>query len=162
MGGVIQSGVVTPFHSVQWLADGVIGDGGANPEGLRVIAGIRGANFNTTNDQPIIIPQNLTAFSLRFIVVTNASVSLTTAAGGFYSAASKGGTPIVAAAQTYATLTDNNQLALPTLASFGSATRFSSRNLGSINGLLAIWFSLTVPQGVAATADIYISALDLS
>ena len=162
MAGILQSGQVTPFHGVQWLADGVVGDGGPGPVGQRVIASLRGANFNTTNDQPLVIPQQFVAFSLRFITITNASASLTTAAGGFYPAASKAGTPIVSSAQAYSALTDNNQLMLPTLAAFGSGTRFSARNLGSIGGLLTIWFSLTTPQGVAATADIYLSALDLT
>lgn len=162
MGTTVQSGNVTPFHVAQWLADGVIGDGGPITPGQNVIASLRGANFNTTNDQPIIIPQRFVAFRLNSIIVTNATVSLTTAAGGLYPAASKGGTPIVAAAQVYSALTTAASLMTATLASFGSNTRFSAGNLGAINGLLAIWLSLTAGQGVAATADVYLIGTDLS
>jgi hypothetical protein len=61
------------------------------------------ANFNTTADQPITI--NATKYVVRRIVVTNCSASLTLAAGGFYTATSKGGTAVVAAAQLYSALT---------------------------------------------------------
>ncbi len=161
-GATIQAGNVTPGHSVIWTADGIIQDGGPFPSGQRVIASLRGANFNTTNDQPIIIPQRFVAFQISSIIVTNATISLTTAAGGFYPAASKGGTPIVSAAQTYSALTTTASLMTATLASFGANTRFSAANLASLNGLLALYFSLTTGQGAAATADIYISGQDLT
>src|SRR5215470_8316669 len=101
MTSVQQSGSITSGHVAQWQAIGVIGDGGAAPAAQRVIAALSGANFNTTADQPIAIPQRITAFQLTSIIITHASISLTTAAGGFYPAASKGGTPIVSAAQAY-------------------------------------------------------------
>lgn len=162
MGNVSSSGNITPYHGVQWLAPGVIGDSGAPVAGPLVIASLRGANFNTTNDQPITIPQNILAFQLTGIVITNASLSLTTAAGGFYPAASKGGTPIVSSAQAYSALTTVNSLMQATLASFGSGTRFSSANLGLILGLPQIWFSLTTGQGAAASADIYLIGQNLT
>jgi len=162
MGFVQQSGVITPGHLPVWVAPGVIGDGGAALAAQRVLASLRGANFNTTNDQPIAIPQRVTAFALTGILVTNASLSLTTAVGGFYPQAAKAGTPIVAAAQAYSALTTANALLNATLAAFGSATRFSSANLGTIGGLLNIWFSLTTAQPVAATADIFLIGLDLT
>lgn len=159
---VRQSGLITPGHVVLWSTTGVIQDGGALSAAQQVLASIRSVNFNTTVDQPIAIPQRVTAFQLNGIVITNASVSLTTAAGGFYPAASKGGTPIVSAAQAYSTLTTSAKLLQATLASFGSTTRFSSANLGTIGGLLNIWFSLTTAQGVAAIADVYLVGTDLS
>lgn len=151
---VQQSGLVTANHAAMWAADGVISDGGAMPTGRVIVAG-RSLNFNTTADQPIAIPQYITAFRLASIIITNASISLTTAAGGFYPAASKGGTPIVANTQIYTSLTTSAKLMTATLASFGSTTRFSAANLGQIGNLSNIWFSLTTPQGAAATADIY-------
>jgi hypothetical protein len=162
MGAVLQSGQVTPGHSAIWTTDGVVQDGGPFPAGQRVIASLRGANFNTTNDQPIAIPQRFVAFQLTSIIITNASVNLTTAAGGFYPAAAKGGTPIVAAAQAYSSLTTAASLMTATLASFGANTRFSSANLGSIGGLLMIWLSLTTGQGAPATADVYLCGIDLT
>jgi hypothetical protein len=162
MGFVQQSGNITPGHLPVWVAPGVIGDGGAALAAQRVLASLRGANFNTTSDQPIAIPQRVTAFALTGIIVTNASLNLTTAVGGFYPQAAKAGTPIVAAAQAYSALTTANALLNATLAAFGSGTRFSSANLGTIGGLLNIWFALTTAQPVAATADIYLVGIDLS
>lgn len=159
---VQQSGVITSGHVCTWAATGVIQDGGAQPASEKVLASLRGANFNTTNDQPIAIPLNFVAFMLTRIIITNASISLTTAAGGFYPAASKGGTPIVAANQAYSALTTSAGLLQATLASFGSTTRFSASNLGAIGGLLDIWFSLTTAQGALASADIYLCGIDLT
>ena len=154
MTSVQQSGQITPFHAAMWAADGVIADGGAMPTGRVIVSG-RSLNFNTVNDQPIVFPQYITAFRLANIVITNASISLTTAAGGFYPATSKGGTPIVANSQVYSALTTVDSLMTATMAAFGTGTRFSSSNLAKIGGLLAIYFSLTTPQGAAATGDIY-------
>ena len=162
MTGVLQSGNVTPGHSAVWAADGVLKDGGGTPAAQRVLASLRGANFNSTTDQPIIIPLNFVAFQLTGIIITNASLSLTTAVGGFYPAASKGGTPLVSAAQAYSALTSSAALLQATLAAFGSGTRFSSANLASLGGLLAMYFSLTTAQGANATADIYAVGIDLS
>ena len=160
MTSVQQTGSPTPYHLAQWVANGVIGDGGAQQSTL-VIAG-KGTNFNTTSDQPIVFPQNIVAFRLANIIITNASLNLSAAAGGFYPAASKAGTPIVAASQTYSALTTATDLMTVTLASFGTNTRFSSANLGNIDGLLAIWFSLTTPQGAPVTADIFFAINNLS
>jgi len=162
MGAVLQSGNVTPGHLVTWVTDGVVQDGGATPAAQRVLASLRGANFNITTDQPILIPLNFVAFQLNGIIVTNASISLTTAAGGFYPAANKGGTPIVSAAQAYSALTTPAGLLAVTLAAFGANTRFSSANLGAIGGQLAIWFALTTAQGVNAVADIYLIGTDIT
>jgi hypothetical protein len=162
MGAIFQSGNVTPGHLVTWVTDGVVQDGGATPAAQRVLASLRGANFNITTDQPILIPLNFVAFQLTSIIVTNAPVSLTTAVGGFYPAANKGGTSIVAASQAYSALTTSASLMTATLSSFGANTRFSATNLGTINGFLAIWFALTTAQGVNATGDIYLCGIDLS
>jgi hypothetical protein len=159
---VQQSGLITAGHIAQWAANGVIQDGGAAPAAQRVLAAMSGANFNSTADQPIAIPQRITAFQLTSIIITHASISLTTAVGGFYPAASKGGTPIVAASQAYSALTTSDKLMTATLASFGSTTRFSSSNLGSIGGFLQIWLALTTPQGAVASADVYLVGIDLS
>lgn len=162
MTSIQQSGPITPGHLVLWSTTGVVQDGGAAPVGVRVLASARSVNFNTVNDQPIVIPQRVNAFRLTGILVTNASIGLTTAVGGFYPAASKGGTPIVFASQIYTMLTNNSLLLDLTLSSFGQNTKFSSSNLSALSGFLAIWFSLTTAQGAAATADIYLTGLDLT
>lgn len=158
-----QSGLITPGHITIWTTTGVIQDGGTIAVSQRnVLASARSVNFNTTNDQPIAIPQRVTAFQLVGILVTNASASLTTAVGGFYPAAGKSGLPIVAASQNYAGLTTSQTLQQLMLTAFGQNTRLSSVNLGTIAGYMNIWFSLTTPQGAPATADIYLLAVDLS
>lgn len=155
---VEQSGAVTPGHAVKWVTDNVIQDAGVIPAAQRVLATFINADFNSTGDQPIIIPAAITAFQLTAILVTNATISLTTAAGGFYTAASQGGTPIVAAGQVYTALTNPNLLATLTRTAFAQSARFSNNNLTGNT----IYFSLTTPQGVAANADIYLIGIDLS
>jgi hypothetical protein len=166
MTGVLQGGNVTPGHVATWATDGVIQDGGPLAASQKVLASIRGANFNTTTDQALLIPPAITAFQLTGIVVTNASISLTTAAGGFYPAVAKGGTPIVANTQVYSALSSSDKLLQATLASFGSTTRFSASNLGYSLVLgynyLTIYLSLTTAQGAIATADVYAVGIDLS
>lgn len=97
--------------------------------------------MNSTSDQAIAISPQPAIISA--IVFTNPSTALTTAVGGIYGAAGKTGFQYVAAAQTYAGLVN------PTDVLYLS---------GSINLLNAstIFLSLTVPQGGAATADIYV------
>jgi len=162
MTAIQQSGLITPGHLAIFAANGVVEDGGVLPAATRVLGSGRSYSFNTTNDQPIAIPQRVTAFMLTGILITNASISLTTAVGGFYPQAAKAGVPIVPASQTYTMLTNSSLLLWATLSSFGQNTRFSASNLGSIGGYLDIWFSLTTPQGAAATGDIYLIGMDLS
>lgn len=133
-------------------------DAGASPAAQRVLATFINADFNTITDQPIIVPAAITAFQLTAILVTNATLSLTTAAGGFYTAASQGGTPIVANTQVYTTLTNSNLLLSLTRTAFAQSARFSANLL--VNN--TIYFSLTTPQGVPANADIYLIGIDLS
>lgn len=164
---VQQSGQVTPGHLATWSTDGVIQDGGPILASQKVLAAFFNANFNTIADQPLILPPAITAFQLTGIIITNASVSLTTAVGGFYPAASKGGTPIVSAAQAYSALTNANLLMQATIALFGQTARFSSANLAlslAANGQngLTVYLSLTTAQGASATADVYLVGMDLS
>jgi hypothetical protein len=165
--GVLQNGLVTPGHYATWVTDGVIEDGGALAAAQKVLASVFSANFNTTTDQPILIPPAITAFQLTGIIVTNASISLTTAAGGFYPAAGKGGSAIVASSQAYSSLINANLLLQPTLTAFAQSARFSSANLPLILGTnnqysLAAYLSLTTAQGNPATADVYLLGVDLS
>lgn len=162
MTAVQQSGLITPGHVALFATTGVIKDGGALPTSTRVLGQATSVSFNTTNDNPIAIPQRITAFVLTGILITNASTSLTTAVGGFYPQPAKAGVAIVPASQTYTMLTNSSLLLWAPLSSFGQNTRFSASNLGSIAGYLNIWFSLTTPQGGVASADIYLVGMDLS
>lgn len=120
----------------------------------KVLGKLIGANMNVTTDQAIELTA---ACVVTDIIVTNASVSLTTAAGGIYSAISKGGTAIIAAAQAYSALTAAT-IAIK-LSSTPSWMRIAT---GSNATPLSIWLSLTTGQGTAATADVYVLGIDLS
>lgn len=119
----------------------------------RLLAKLTAANFNIVTDQAIAnLPSK---WIIRRIVVQNASVNMTTAAGGFYTGAGKTGTVIVAAAQVYSALTAAGIWIDLTLAA------------GVLTGTAAltattIYFALTTAQGAAATADIYIWGEDIS
>ena len=108
------------------------------------------ANFNSTADQQITIFSNPSKYIIRRIVVTNASASLTTAAGGIYTAVSKGGTAVVASSQAYTTLTGSTLFLDLTLNTSGSA------NITVKSSIPNLYLSLTTAQGTAATADVYV------
>jgi hypothetical protein len=118
-----------------------------------LIASLRSANFNSTADQAIAIPSNITSFAITDIIVTNCSTSLTLAAGGFYPTTSKGGTPIVAATQVYSALTASTILLKATVAATPLITRYTVSN---------VYLSLTTAQGSAATCDVFLEGFDLT
>ncbi len=108
---------------------------------------LTGANMNATTDQAFV-PYLWTPgaqFLIERIRVVNASISLTTAAGGIYTAAAKGGNAIVAAAQAYSALTGPTIGLDLTIAAVGNGLQTATPIL-----------SLTAAQGAAATADFYV------
>ena len=107
------------------------------------------ANMNSTADQQIVIFSAPAKYIIRRIVVTNASISLTTAVGGIYPQVSKGGTAIVANSQVYSSLNATTKFIDLTIASGYTSG-------GSILTAKSIYLSLTTPQGAAATADVYV------
>ena len=116
----------------------------------RVLGKLIGANFNVTTDQAIAI--NSTRYIVERVMVCAPSISLTTAAGGFYTAASKGGTAIVAAAQAYSALTGATKWLDCTLTAGPASDIYTGSTL---------YLSLTTAQGAAATADVYIIGRDI-
>ncbi len=119
------------------------------PEDYRVIGKLIGADMNVTTDQAITIQglgDQFSKYVVERIVVTNASISLTTAAGGVYTAASKSGA-IVAAGQVYSALTAATKYVALTL---------TGASLTDVLTVSTIYLSLTTGQGAAATADVYI------
>lgn len=112
--------------------------------GTEILLGqLIGANMNVTTDQLIPITRiGSKRYQITRITVTNASTSLTNADGGIYTAASKGGTAIVAAAQVYTALT---------AATVALDLTLAVNNTYNDNNL---YFSLTGTQGGAATADV--------
>lgn len=118
---------------------------------------LRGANMNVTTDQAIQIAVPTATYMIDSIEVSDPSVSLTTAAGGVYSAASKGGVAIVASGQAYSALTTNTANAtgsalLLTISTAGNTTRFAGYQQSS--RIKTIYLSLTTGQGTAATANV--------
>jgi hypothetical protein len=129
------------------VAAGVIAQGG----GLGIVqcGKLTGANFNSTADQAITIDPPSPNYEIQSISITNPSISMTTAQGGVYTAASKGGIQLVAATQVYSALTTN---AIDSTGNF--------LNLPIINNHLmdyaTLYLSLTTAQGAAATADVQV------
>ena len=117
---------------------GSSGGGGSNEQ---LLGSLISANFNITTDQNITILAGL--YRITKIQVTNASVSMTTAAGGIYTLGAKGGVAIVPASQVYTALTSAGVVLSCTIAN-------------STNGVSPLVLSLTTGQGVAATADVYV------
>lgn len=117
-----------------------------------------GANFNVTTDQAIPLSNPSGTWMVDNITIANPSVSMTSAQGGFYTAASKGGVAVVASSQAYTSLTTNSanttgNAMVATLATAGTTTAFGGYAAGS-NQIATLYFSLTSAQGAAATADI--------
>lgn len=142
-------GLSTPTQKMTMTAlGGVTGVGQTS-----IIGYLKSANMNITTDN--IIPINVASaakYTVSSILVTNASTNLTTAAGGVYPAASKGGTPLVAAVQVYTALTTATSLLSLTLAAAATNQTYTAANL---------FLNLTSGQGVAATADIYVFGIPL-
>lgn len=111
-----------------------------------------GANMNVVTDQALDKAWDFNDYLIERIRVVNASISLTTAAGGFYTAAAKGGIAVVAAGQAYAALTG------PTL---GLDLTVAAAGLDILTAD-ALYLALTTAQGAAATADIYVFGVPLS
>lgn len=153
--GVLQAGNITPGHLATWATNSVLQDGGSPIAATKVLGSIRGASFNVTTDQGIIIPQGVLAYVLTAVIVTNASGSLSGAIGGFYTGTSKSGTTIITASQSYATLTSASVLLYATFNDGVANVRFA--------GVNTIYLSLT-DTAVASpvTADCYLIGTDLT
>ena len=111
-----------------------------------------GKDMNSVADTPLVPKFVFTTYLITRIRVANASISLTTAAGGIYPSAAKAGTPLVAAGQAYAALTG------PTL---GLDLTLTAAALSGLSDLTLFW-ALTTAQGAAATADLRVIGIPLS
>jgi hypothetical protein len=108
----------------------------------------QGVNANTTTDAvlPII---NSTAYSVKFVIFTNSSISLTTAAAGLFTAPAAGGTAIVANAA---------------LSALTSSTVVSERTVATtaVQTAQNLYVDMGTVQGAAATFDVYVYGYDLT
>ncbi len=118
------------------------------PYSYKLLGSFIGANMNTTSDQAItmLAPK----YYIDKVIVTNASISLTLAVGGLYTAASKGGSLVLGSAQAYSGLTGSTKVV--NLASLLTADTLTASTL---------YLSLTTAQGSAASADWYIYGFEL-
>lgn len=110
-----------------------------------------GANMNSSSaDQPFSMTRfsQLGNFRITKITAKNASISLTTAAGGIYTAASQGGTAVVANTQVYTGLSAATLALDLTIATTPGKTVWTPQT--------ALFLNLTTAQGAAATADFYV------
>lgn len=121
------------------------------PQGLnalRLIAVARGINANATGDtiMPVI---NAGSYSVQQVVLTNASISLTTAAAGIFTAAAAGGTAIRA----------NAALSALTSSTVVSAAAPATTAVQTAQNL---YFNVATAQGAAATLDCFVYAYDVT
>jgi hypothetical protein len=118
-------------------------------QAIRLLAVATGVNVNATGDQAVLAVQNSSNYSVSNVVFTNASVSLSSAAAGLFTAPTAGGTGIVANAALSA-LTASTVVSQRTVAS--TATQ-SAQNL---------YLNVGTAQGATATMDVYVYGYDFS
>jgi hypothetical protein len=120
----------------------------ATNQAIRLLASFQGVNVNATGDTvlPVI---NTDRYSVSNVVFTNASVSLTTALAGVFTAPSAGGTAIVANAALSA-MTASTVVSQRTVASTAAQT---GQNL---------YVNVGTAQGAAATMDVFVYGYDLT
>ena len=115
---------------------------------LRLLAVYKGVNANATGDTVLPI-NNSTSYSVSNVIFTNASVNLTTAQAGVFTAPSAGGTAIVANAA---------------LSALSSASVVSQRTVASTAAQTGqnLYVNVGTAQGAAATFDVYVYGYDFS
>jgi len=121
----------------------------ASNQAIRLLAVATSVNVNATGDQAVLPIINSTNYSVSNVVFTNASISLTTAYAGVFTAPSAAGTGVVANAALSA-LTGPTVVSQRTVAS--TATQ-SGQNL---------YLNVGTAQGAAATMDVYVYGYDFS
>ena len=117
-------------------------------QAIRLLASFQTVNVNALGDTvlPII---NTTRYSVSNVIVTNASVDLTTAEAGLFTSPSAGGTGIVSDA---------------ILSACSAASVVSQRTVASTAAQAGqnLYFNVSVAQGAAATCDVFVYGYDLT
>ena len=121
----------------------------ATNQAIRLLAVATGVNVNATGDQAVLPILNSTNYSVSNVVFTNASVSLSSAAAGLFTAPSAGGTGVVANAALSA-MTGSTVVSQRTVASTAIQT---GQNL---------YLNVGTAQGATATMDVYVYGYDFS
>ena len=117
-------------------------------QALRLLAVYKGVNANATGDTVLPIV-NSTSYSVSNVIFTNASVNMTTAEAGVFTAPAAGGTAIVADAA---------------LSALSSASVVSQRTVASTAAQTGqnLYVNVSTAQGAAATFDAYVYGYDFS
>ena len=117
-------------------------------QAIRLLASYQGVNVNAGGDTvlPII---NTDRYGVSNVIFTNASVSLTTALAGVFTAPSAGGTAIVSNAA---------------LSAMTSASVVSQRTVASTAAISGqnLYVNVGTAQGAAATMDVFVYGYDLT
>lgn len=120
----------------------------ATNQAIRLLASYQGVNVNAAGDTVLPI-QNSGRWSVSNVIFTNASVSLTTATAGVFTAPNGGGTAIVADAA---------------LSGLTSASVVSQRTVASTAAQTGgnLYLDVGTAQGAAATMDVFVYGYDLT
>ncbi len=133
---------------------GAVGPTGPIPIGTNdILFSLSGANLQLTTDQAFSKNGSFTTYVITAVIARRASGAVVTSClGGIYTAATKGGTPLVAATQSWANLTGANKIVEATLAAVNATDAQTATPI----------LSLTTGSTGACTADftIYGYALD--
>lgn len=121
----------------------------ATNQALRLIASAQTVNLNSVADTAANMVNVSGNYSVQFIIVANASVSLTTAQLAVYTGPGATGTAIKTA---YSLSSNNSTTAVVETA----ATSTDSTTAGQL------YIRCTTAQGAAATADVFIYGYDLT
>lgn len=120
--------------------------GGVSPSSAaQLLWVLRGANLAITTDQAFVKQFAGTNWVISHVhAVRKTGAFGVTCAGGIYTAASKAGNAVVAAAQSYAGLTGANTSVLATL------------GIGTLQVSTSLFLSLTTGNTGALTADVFV------
>ena len=118
-------------------------------QAIRLLAVATGVNVNATGDQATLSIINSSNYSVSNVVFTNASVSLSSAAAGLFTAPSAGGTGVVANSA---------------LSALSASTVVSQRTVAStaIQSGQNLYLNVGTAQGATATMDVYVYGYDFS
>jgi len=117
-------------------------------QAIRLLAVATGVNVNSTGDVAVLNIANASNWSVSNVVFTNASISLTTAAAGVFTAPGASGAIVSNAA----------------LSAMTGPTIVSQRTVAStaINTGQYLYINVGTAQGAAATMDVYIYGYDFA
>ena len=120
----------------------------ASNQALRLLGVVKGVNVNATGDTVIPII-TATTYSVANVIMTNASISLSAALAGVFTAPAAGGTAIVANAA---------------LSGLTGPTIVSQRTIASTVAQTSqtLYVNVGTAQGAAATVDVYVYGYDFS